>query len=222
MKKFFLTIFVLVIFSSLNFSFWYGNRGDCMYYNTQTACDQSTATTASVMNEGNKVSFFLSKASNYYLESYDHFIGFLRNTEMEGLVITSENTEMLDNALISLKQSTSNYNGLLLEVSKISYNQHYVDKLIQFDYTTFQKKNGFNPLVFQKLQSLLQAGDVDGIWAIMRDETLIIHDELLLLKSDVAQHNESQVRTLMSRYTDLLNFGQYAAACFYDITKADE
>jgi hypothetical protein len=126
----------------------------------------------------------------------------------------------LDAAIYYLEQARTAYLQLKNQAAVTPYNQEVISRLLNFDYDSFQKENGFFPVIFEKVKGYLAAGDVTGIYNELHSYTGYILDLLYVLKKDIDAGTFPDISTVWNvnqKYSVFRLFGQYVAQVFYRI-----
>ncbi len=126
----------------------------------------------------------------------------------------------LNAAIYYLEQSRATYLQLKNQAAVTPYNQEVISRLLNFDYDSFQKENGFFPVIFEKVKGYLAAGEVTGIYNELHSNTGYILDLLYVLKKGIDAGTFPDISTVWSvnqKYSEVKLFGQYVAQVFYRI-----
>jgi len=163
------------------------------------------------------------EAAAYFLRSQSNFFSFLDKTELSDLEGIDYSTlrSIIHNAISNTENAKTKYTELVLVSGQTLYDPVIIDRLIHFDYISFQEMNGLNTPLFTETKNYLSAGDVNGVYSRLLAETQKILEKLLII--DASLDNETlpaltDCWRLTQSYSETLLFGQYVAEVFYEIT----
>ncbi len=172
--------------------------------------------------EKSQVRMAVMEAAGDFLKSQSDVLLLLNKIELEEIygVQFSELRDLLSNAIAKMENTKIKYAELVNISATAPYNQTIIDKLRDFDYTTFQKTNRLNSVVNRQVQEYLSAGNVHGIYTTLLANTEGILDKLIVIQAaldaDTIPANADLWR-LNQSYAETLLFGQYTAEVFYQI-----
>jgi hypothetical protein len=126
----------------------------------------------------------------------------------------------VNNALDNMNMARYYYHELQYQANHTPYNQVVINKLLDFDYDSFQEQNSLIKDVFSEVKGYLKNGDVRGVY----DRTSAYFDILInSLETIKEELNAGQVPAnahmwdLNQTCAKAHMFGQYVARVFYAI-----
>jgi hypothetical protein len=160
----------------------------------------------------------------YMLKSSMYINGFLNKIELSG---PSPNRTYykglqgtLNSAIYYMEKARFAYFQLNNLAGETPYNQNVINRLIGFDYNSFQQEYKLFPSIFFKVKELLSLGDVTGVYSELYSYCNQILDLLYIIKRDVDTGifpELSIVWDVNQYYSEFKLFGQYVARIFYCI-----
>jgi hypothetical protein len=164
----------------------------------------------------------IADGGSHFFKSAGHinyFFSLVESSEITGPDYKSLN-KTLNAAIYYMEQARVTYLQLKNQASVTPYNQEVIDKLVRFDYDSFQEERGLFPVIFEKVKGFLATGDVTGIYNEFYSYTGYILDLLYTLKKDIYAEIFLDISTVWSinqKYSEFKLFGQYVAQVFYSI-----
>lgn len=166
---------------------------------------------------------YVIEAAGDFLNSHSDFLLFLNKVEMEEIngVDYAELQQVINSAVVHMENARAKYNDLTLLANNTPYDQSAITALVNFNYTSFRTSKGLNSVIFNKVETYLNVGDVRGLYLQMLTDTQSLLDQLTVIKSTVdtqAIPGNPGLWQLNQSYSETLLFGQYGAEIFYDVT----
>jgi hypothetical protein len=168
------------------------------------------------------VEFYVVKSAGYFLKSCSDFLLFLNKAEMaeiEGPDFDGLNLS-LNNAIANMELARDTYVQLKLQADLTPYDPSVLDKLVKFNYATFQKENRLIKPVFDEVEYYLRSGAVRELFGELHCQI----DEILTAaysiktKLEVSEFPEvSSLWDLQQKCCKSMLFGQYASRVFYKL-----
>ncbi len=128
--------------------------------------------------------------------------------------------ETLNAAIKSMEKASASYLLLRDLANATAYNQAVINRLLEFDYEGFMKKNALIPVLFDKVQGYLAAGDVRGVYNEFYLDSVMLLKLMYELKSKVDRNifpNRNNLWVLNQKFMESRLFGQYVAQVFYNV-----
>ncbi len=162
----------------------------------------------------------------YFMQSYSDSLLFLDKIEQSELTGAdySEMQKRLTGAIEKMEKARSTYSNLKEMADVTPYNLGMIYELWFFDYQSLQAKNTLNSVIFLEVQNYLRKGDVRGVYAKMRLNTIGLLNLLNKIKNDVDAGKLpalSYIWKLNQSYSEAMLFGQYVAEVFCTISGKD-
>lgn len=157
-----------------------------------------------------------------YLDAYSHILLFLNRVELSDLkgMDYNESRQLLDRALDNMINALKTYERLIKKADATPYNERFISRLLDLDYSGFMQERGLNSVIFGKVEDYLSRGDITGMCRQMYTEFTIIagmlnsvRDELFVEKLP----DMSKLWRLNERCSQTMLFGQYASRVFYEV-----
>jgi hypothetical protein len=163
---------------------------------------------------------YIVKGGGYFLKADSDIKIILRMVELQDLqgIDYREMQTVVNSALENMNNAKQTYEALIQKAGITPYNQAVIDILKNFDYGTFRKENGLNSVIFSRVRSFLQMGDITGIFKHTYSRYLEIIVLLDLIKQSVYRYRLPGLSIFWrlnekSAFTAL--FGSYVARVFY-------
>ncbi|MCK4763331.1 MAG: hypothetical protein KAW12_14125 [Candidatus Aminicenantes bacterium] len=212
LSKIFLGAAVLLLFSLYSTAVIYYNeapKGLC-------GSGESSSSTTETLNG------YVIEGAGYFLGSYSDFLHFLKLielAELDGLQY-GEAGMTLDRAIEKMENAKEVYTMLKEAADNTPYDPVVIEKLLNFDYDWFQKKNGLNEPIFDKVKGYLEKGEIKELFGKALSDT----EEVLKIAKKIKASIDAEEIPELSILWDLdetlsqsLRFGQYVARVFHDI-----
>ncbi|UCH92706.1 MAG: hypothetical protein JSV88_20750 [Candidatus Aminicenantes bacterium] len=126
----------------------------------------------------------------------------------------------VNSALENMINAKQSYELLIQKAETTPYNQAVIDTLKDFAYDAFMQENGLNRVIFEKVRSFLQKGDITGLFKYTYSRYLEIIELLKIVQQDVSQDKLPGLPVfwqLNETTADISIFGSYAARIFAGI-----
>jgi len=168
-------------------------------------------------------SWVITAAGNF-MRSYSSTLTFLNKielSELDGLDYADIQSD-LDSAISYMTEVKTAYVEITREADMSTYNQEVIEKLLVFDYATYEMANALNHCIFTDVRSYLEKGDVKGIYHKLLSDVRGILDILSIIKKKVDINvfpDLSDLYRMNQYYSQALLFGQYVAEVFIEIKK---
>lgn len=149
-----------------------------------------------------------------YLESYSNMLSLLRQVETSNLSNLDYDhfLQTLDNSIQNMENSISFYYELNNIAAVTPYRNTVIKKLKKFDYERFERQAGLTPLIFDRVEAFLKAGNIRGSFMAMYEDTKNILDKLNGLRETTDPNTlVPQLWSLNQMYANTALFGQYIA-----------
>ncbi len=213
--KFFIGLFVLIVFNSYSFSYIMGNFGDCGF-------GEDEGKGLSIVKDIS-IKLYIIEGAGYFLNSYSDMHLFLNKVEMSELngVDYKELRDILYRVIENMEKAKEAYYNLKQKADNTPYNQAFINQLLSFDYVVFQNENGLNITIFKDVESFLSKGDVRGLFDRLLSNSDEILNKLYTVKESVDAERFPETSTiwrLNQDYSETILFGQYGSEVFFEIT----
>jgi hypothetical protein len=157
-----------------------------------------------------------------FIQANATFQQLLNRVEMSGLngVDYNELRRLINNTHDAIISARTAYDQLIAVASSTPYNPSFIQALETFYYLDFMRKNSLNPVIFLRLQMLLQKGNVTGVYQVIYQGILEIKELLEMVKKCVEKGLFPPIPTLWKINQAFFNtylFGQYAAMIFNEV-----
>lgn len=165
---------------------------------------------------------YIIEGAGYYLNSYSEFLLVLNRLELaekNGLMY-NEIQMILDRAISMMEDAREVYTSLKSEAFSTPYDPIVIDKLLDFDYDKFQKKNDLVEPIFDQVKYHLEQGEISEIYArVLLDVEEILRVALLIREKIILEEfpENSAIWNLDETLSISLRFGQYVARVFHEI-----
>lgn len=165
---------------------------------------------------------FIAEGGYYFLKSCsdtDLFLSLIESTELSEPDYNALESA-INSAVSNMEQAKNTYFQLKILAAITPYNQDVISKLIEFDYTGFQKENQLIPLIFDRVANRLGEGDVRGIYSESYLNLVELLETLKSVKKDVESNtlpNLSTLWRLNQKFSETTLFGQYVTEVFYSL-----
>ncbi len=216
MNKLIVAIFIFIFFTGI-----YVN-GYFLFNTSDGAFNPNPG--SSEMNEvsSNYLGQLVIEGAGFFLQSNSDYQLFLKKVELSGIVEvnTNEILEVLDKAVKNMELAKQTYEQLLQLTAALEYNPTARERLRDFDYSGYCKKNRLNRPVFRQVEKLLKAGDVRGCYQRCYNAVGVILDKLNDIKTVVESGNLPVIPAcwrLNQLYLETGLFGQYASEVFMNL-----
>jgi len=171
---------------------------------------------------GSKLKTLIILGAAEFLTSHANFQQFLHRVELAGTpgVNYDEWRVILNDTISHLQRSRVYYYYLITLAAGTPYNQTFIGALLYFDYRGFREEHGLNKEIFSRLELLVRAGNVTGVYEEIFAKTGEISGLLRTLKQELDKDLFPGIPLLWKinqKYFDTLLFGQYAAMIFNEV-----
>jgi hypothetical protein len=210
------TAIVLLVFSVHLNAFMFGNESDGAYLPPPPLPNGMASIRSITLRQ------LIADGGSQFFKSAGHidqFFSLVESSEVTGPDYPGMQKN-LKAAIFYLEQAGNTYLQLKNQAAVTPYNQEVISKLLIFDYDSFQQENGFFPVIFEKVEGFLAAGNVTGIYNEFYSTTGDILDLLYLLKKDIDAGIFPDISIAWSvnqKYSEIKLFGQYVARVFFSI-----
>ena len=209
-SKLFIGVFILWAVNINLFGLIFANYSECTF--DETCEEKSTSTVKPYVIEG----------AGYFLGSHSDFLLLLNRIEVSELkgIDYGELQGIMKKAISNMKGAKESYTALTELAQVTPYNEAFIQKLLDFDYDSFEKEYNLNGVIFDDVESYLGKGDVRGFYSrILSDiEKLLKSLNLIKITVDAEKFPEiSDLWRLNDDFSKTLVFGQYAAEIFKKI-----
>lgn len=165
---------------------------------------------------------YVIDAAGSLLISRSDFLLFLNKIELEEIngIDFTELQQIINNAVAHMENAKAIYTDLTQLADSTAYDQSTINNLMNFNYSSFQNNKGLNSVIFNKVGTYLNCGDIRGLYHQLLADTQSILDRLIVIKSVVDDEvipGNSDLWQINQSYVETLLFGQYAAEIFYDL-----
>jgi hypothetical protein len=217
-----ISIVIAILGSGMElYAYLSNNKSQCAF---DENCDNntSTGTSKTTVNYKENLGYLIAEGGSRFLFSIaniHHFLGEVEASEIKGIDL-NEIKNILDEAITSMEKSQATYAQLKDLADEIPYNNTVIDKLIEFDYTEFQKKSGFLSSIFSDVKAYLSSGDVRGVYKQFYHNIGDLLSDMNNLKTDIESGiapNLDKIWRLNQKCSEYKLFGQYVAEVFYQI-----
>lgn len=218
-KQFKLKIFIgaMIIFLLLPnlYSYITYNWSEC---GLEPGCEYK----ALISSGGDSIGGFIVRAAGYFLNSHSAWNTLLNRVEMSELngLDYAELREYLYRSIEEMEKACAAYTDLKAAADKTAYVQSVIDRLLTFDYYSFQKEMGLNAVIFSGVRYYLGKGDIRGIYNAALNKATAILDSLYKLKILIDADTLPGIQDLWrinQTYVEFGLFGQYVSQVFYAI-----
>ncbi len=177
---------------------------------------------ASTTQECDTLRCYVIEGAGYFLKSHSDFLAFLNCVELEELYGMDYNvlTANLNSAVETMQAAKNTYLHLKQKADTTPYRQDVLDRLLTFDYDTFQVDNGLIESIFAEVKFFLYNGKIREMYG----EILVHLDEILavagIIKAEIEAGRSPELKHLYrlnQSCSKSLLFGQYAAMVFLEI-----
>jgi hypothetical protein len=139
--------------------------------------------------------------------------------ELKGVDFKEMGT-ILDSAIFNMEKAKEAYTDLVRKAETTPYNQDFIDKLRDFNYTRFARERSFNCVIFKEVRWFLKRGDVTGLARNVHTNISVIVEKLKGLKADIDSNRLPgviKIWEINELFIENLLAGQYGAAVFSSI-----
>jgi hypothetical protein len=162
------------------------------------------------------------KGAEYFFRAQAYINLLSENTEISDLYGADFNTlwRTVNSALDNMSMARYYYQELQFKANNTPYNQVIINKLLVFDYDSFQKQNSLIKDVFSEVKGYLEKGDVRGIYSRTSDYFDIITNTLETIKGELYAGKvpgNAHMWNLNQVCVKAHMFGQYIARIFDEI-----
>ncbi len=220
-KNLILTILVgamiLLVTPTSGFSRWLQNGAGGGYDD-----DGTNGVLSGYLGMNNTIERYVIKGAGYYLDAYSDILVFLNRMEMSDIkgMDYSESRQLLDRALGNMINALKTYERLIKKAEVTPYKEAVISNLMVFDYNDFMQERGLNSVIFGKVKSHLEKGDITGLLRQMHTEFTVITGILGSVRNELylgKLPEMSKVWTLNERCSQVVLFGQYGSRVFYAV-----
>lgn len=159
--------------------------------------------------------------AGYFLASHSNFLCLLQKIELSNNCLEYDDlNQVLKMVVENLERASAIYYDLYNTVKTKSYNQAVLERLINFDYLSYQQKSNAIPLIYSRVQAYLGEGNVNGLYSEIFSKTREILSALYEVKNNIDEHKTPNTTTLWGineAYMRSLLFGQYTAEIFSNL-----
>jgi hypothetical protein len=208
------------LFCSMNLNAFYaGNESECAFLGE---CDNKGDSTARTASNCPSLSQFIAEGGSHFLQSLSdihHLLGLMESSKGNGIDYKAFQ-DAVNAAISNMRSAQATYFQLKSQAAVIPYNQEVINRLIEFDYNSFQIEAGFIPAIFTHVQMYLVTGDVRGVYKQFYENAGDILERLETIKVDVDTSifpNLVLLWRLNQKCSEYKLFGQYVSEVFYKI-----
>jgi len=176
----------------------------------------------SIIGDSDTIEDYIVKGAGYFLKADSDIQILLSMVELQDLngIDYREMQTVVNIALENMNNARQTYEALIQKAGITPYNQSVIAILKNFDYETFRKENGLNSVIFYKVRSFLQMGDITGVFKYTHSRYLEIIELLVIIKQSVSSYRlpELAIFWRLNENTAYISFfGSYVARVFYEI-----
>jgi hypothetical protein len=167
------------------------------------------------------------RAASFFLKARKDTDTILRMVELQNIegISIPKLRELADRAYANAGESMETYRLLIKRAAITPYNTPVIKQLQQFDYNGFMTQHRLNPVIFQKVESLLKNGDITGIFKQKIPALTGIQALLKEVKKDLDQNNIPRLKVLWKLNETLSEMslsGSYVARIFLHKSAVDK
>ena len=156
----------------------------------------------------------ITESAGCFLNSHSAYQAFLNRVEMADIngIEFNELKDILYNALDNMEKAKAAYANVKTAALKVPNDPVMIDKLMKFDYDSFQVNYDLIGPIFEKVKGFLIKGDVSGIDDAMLANMDNILRQLYEVKAALAKTQLPDIALLWQlnqSYTNAQLFGQY-------------
>ena len=197
------------------------NLTGIMWYNHTDISFQESAGKGSCPSE-KSIRDYILKGAECFGGSYSSFLFFLKKIEEAERKYPDYNElRKVFNAAVEKMRQTRNVYKQLKQRSEVTpYNPVIIDKLSNFDYDTFSKKEKVTKSIFKQVEAFLNEGKIREMYG----EALSHTEHILCMANAVSKKLEDDIfpgvpslHALNQAYDRYMRFGKYAARVFEEI-----
>ena len=165
---------------------------------------------------------YIVEGAGHFLDAYAAVLSFLNRVELsgEGNTDFSEWQELLETALVKMGRANTSLIILIWLAESTPYNEAFISRLKQFNYSQFMMDNGLNTEIFKAMAEYLQTGDITGVFKRMQANFGVIISRLTAIHRDVLRGKMPALASLWDLNqlcSDTLLLGQYVSRVCYAI-----
>jgi hypothetical protein len=167
----------------------------------------------------NSIRELIIKGAEHFFKAQADINLLSENTEVSDLYSADFSTlsGAVNRALDNMNMARSYYRELQYQANRTPYNQVVINKLLNFDYDSFQEQNGLIKDVFSEVKSYLANGDVRGIYSRTSTYFDTLINTLETIKGELYAGKvpgNNHMWNLNQGFAKAHMFGQYAARVF--------
>lgn len=172
--------------------------------------------------KGTVIEIYIIEGAGHFLKTNSDISLFLNKIELADLrgIDYDEVSLIIDSAWKSINRAKDTYNDLIKIAEVTPYNEIVIEKLVNFNYTSFMKENGLNSVILKEVEEYLKIGDITGTFRRIRSSFDRIIEHINLIKGDITLNKMPDLKnmwTLNKEITHTLLFGQYMSEIFHEI-----
>lgn len=165
---------------------------------------------------------YVAEGAGYFLNGYSNIQKFLELYELQDKngIDYEEWQTVLVSAINNMSGAAQTYGQLIKTAEATPYNEEFISRLIDFDYTKFAKAQRLNAIIFKECEAYLKEGDITGMYKHTSAKFTDILDILKVIEEDLAANkitDLSLIWRLNETCAELSIFGQYASRVFYTV-----
>lgn len=217
-------IVLSLILAANVFPFIQLNGSGTGYCDSQPAsgCEDNGGETAAPLTPGDTIAGLITGGAAAYLNAYSAYLSFLNRVELSGRdgLDYGESMKLLDTALENIKSAADTYYRLIVRAEATPYNPLVLDRLANFDYKEYARKNHPDWYIFKEVQTYLKNGDITGTYLFTYTGVKEIRRLLVTAKSTLALNTMPPLRELWKineTMSKTMVFGQYVAQIFNQV-----
>ncbi len=174
--------------------------------------------------ENNAVEKIVIEAAGHFLKAQSEMLHFCKLYELQDRGIDYDQWQTsLEKTTRHIQNAKESYLKLVTTAKNTPYNRLTVSSLKAFAYDSFMEEHRLNSDVFQRVEALLSAGNIDGIFVSVL-KIIVQIEKLLQQISDAAAAGTvpelSTVWRINQFFTENHLFGQYVARVFFKLRSA--
>lgn len=209
-RKIIIISIVSIILSSYSLG-WFAHNGSDNAYSGSGDGENTTTYTP--------IKQLIIEGSGFFLKSQSDLLLFLNQVELSELngVDYVKLQKVLNGAIENLLKAQNTYLELKKCAEITEYNQDIIKRLVEFDYSSFQKDRGLNIIIFDDVKGFLSTGDVRGIYNRFYEDVVQLSRQLKKVKLDVDESrlpSISELWRINEKFSIMLLFGQYVSEVF--------
>ena len=208
------------LFCSMNLNAYFaGNMSECAFMGE---CDEEGDSTARTKSNSPGLGWLIAEGGGHFLQSLSdvhHLLGLVEASKNNGMDFNAFQ-DSVNAAIYNMESAKAIYSKLRSQAESITYNQEVINRLIEFDYNSFQIEAGFIPAIFTHVQMYLATGDVRGVYKQFYENAGDILERLETIKIDVGAGilpSLDHLWRLNQKCSEYKLFSQYVSEVFYKI-----